>query len=713
MFFPTNDTILDNFNRSDSAPMTGWTAITYLNTMSANGTVCLADADANAGVIWATSYDADQEAFVTISTVGTADGDTHALWGRIQDSPSILTINAYGVEYRVTSGAPHTMRVRRVDETVATQIGDAEELTLSDGDKIGMRITGTGATVTIEMWADSGSGWELIGTVTDTSAGRITSSGYIGLIADNNECRFDDFGGGDYASSSSSSSSSSLSSSSSSSSSSSAISISSSSSSSSSLSSSSSSSSLSSSSSSSSSISSSSSSSSSLSSSSSSSSTGLPDTAVLGYDTEGLATDRPTLGVLVGNKWTAPYSGNLSQANIRVFGNGGATVDCKIALYTVDANGKPDTLVTNSPGSFSGLSGVLTDDTVTGFVNKDQDYFIIMVHKDDDYGERFMENLTNVVRTVETSDNYDYANFPYSSLTGTHFTLYEDGTEVTYNMWYDMTPTADSSSSSSSSSSLSSSSSSSSLSSSSSSSSLSSSSSSSSLSSSSSSSSSSLSSSSSSSSLSSSSSSSSLSSSSSSSSSSLSSSSSSSSLSSSSSSSLSSSSSSSSLSSSSSSSSSAESVSSSSSSSSSFSLSSSSSSSSLSSSSSSSSLSSSSSSSSSSLSSSSSSSSLSSSSSSSSLSSSSSSSSQSSSSSSSSSSLSSSSSSSSQSSSSSSSSSLSSSSSSSSTGSSSSSSTHPAEFVFEDVTYEYKLKDTTHEYKLENTSHEYNFISRR
>lgn len=190
MAFPTTS-ILDAFNRADEGPppSANWTADPF--NVSTVGHEVISNAASNGQhTYWsAASFAADQEAYVTISNLNGGTGG--GLFMRVQ-SPGTSGADGYECNWNGT-----TVSVTRVIDAYAveTTIDSVTTTAAATGYKFGVEVTGTGATVTIKCYIDTGSGWTLVLTASDTGGTRITSGGYIGMFSQP-VTSLDDFGGG-------------------------------------------------------------------------------------------------------------------------------------------------------------------------------------------------------------------------------------------------------------------------------------------------------------------------------------------------------------------------------------------------------------------------------------------------------------------------------------------------------------------------------------
>lgn len=205
--FPTNTTVLDNFNRADtgsiaSSPASGpynWasTGINSSNTtelgISSNQLYKANNAN-NAYINHV--FGPDTEVSVDASSPP-GSGLYTVLWARIQN-PGSSSFDSYALVY-INNGSDATWSLRRYNSSSMTQLASLNTPLIAPGDSLGFAVTGTGSTVTLTAYQKSAGTWSTIGSVNDTSASRITSAGYIGIeIGDNTfSAKFDNFSGGD------------------------------------------------------------------------------------------------------------------------------------------------------------------------------------------------------------------------------------------------------------------------------------------------------------------------------------------------------------------------------------------------------------------------------------------------------------------------------------------------------------------------------------
>lgn len=184
--------VLDDFNRANVADLVpGWSA-DPMGVASAMHDIVSNAATNGQDAYYATLYGADQEVWATLVTLD--PGSAFGLFARIQ-SPATSGADSYSVRWQGT-----TLRVDRNINAYTTGsdiLATATIPAVASGYKLGMRVTGSGATVTVDVYVDMGGGW--VGpalTTTDTNAARITAAGYLGFFTFSFADVVDDFGGG-------------------------------------------------------------------------------------------------------------------------------------------------------------------------------------------------------------------------------------------------------------------------------------------------------------------------------------------------------------------------------------------------------------------------------------------------------------------------------------------------------------------------------------
>lgn len=184
--------ILDNFNRADGSVGSNWTSPVWTGDGSflVIGNQFGATSGTTISMYWnATSFSADQEAYVTVMTPPANDSSNVVsvycrLSGQGTASPTY-----YAATLRKLSGTD-TVTIERVISGTITAIGSAKSIEFASGD--GLALTCVGGV--IASWRRSGSTWIFIDAVNNTD---IAGGGYIG-IESRQVARLDDFGGGNY-----------------------------------------------------------------------------------------------------------------------------------------------------------------------------------------------------------------------------------------------------------------------------------------------------------------------------------------------------------------------------------------------------------------------------------------------------------------------------------------------------------------------------------
>lgn len=203
--FP-HTSILDNFNRADNASLgANWTrlnpggALGYTSTeigISGNAAYDPDTAGANtASAAWtAATYAGTVEAYFTI---GVVPGNLAAVTLRCNN------VNGIAVVYYWAGVSGTTWAIHRADSFSSdTTLTNGATGALNVGDKIGGRVYTVGGNPKIELWLYrvATATWAIAGSVTDSSAQKLTADGNIGVIWGNangsSVGRMDDFGGG-------------------------------------------------------------------------------------------------------------------------------------------------------------------------------------------------------------------------------------------------------------------------------------------------------------------------------------------------------------------------------------------------------------------------------------------------------------------------------------------------------------------------------------
>jgi hypothetical protein len=185
MAFPTSGS-LDTFNRANTGPppSANWTTDQYgfgLPGLKVVSNACACNGGFAAGWWSASSFAADQEAWVTVST-WVDEVEVHI---RLQN-PGTAGVDGYILN--VISGS-NLWRIYRMTDQNTTLLASGA-ITMSSGDQIGISAVGTTLTA---YQNHAGGGWTTLGSTTDAT---YNTSGYIGLFASSASTVFDNFGGG-------------------------------------------------------------------------------------------------------------------------------------------------------------------------------------------------------------------------------------------------------------------------------------------------------------------------------------------------------------------------------------------------------------------------------------------------------------------------------------------------------------------------------------
>lgn len=135
--------------------------------------------------VWATEYAADQEVFATITEVPTS-GQSITVWFGIV-GPNTAGVDAYLAA--ISGAATNNLSLFKCINSSVSAIGTPVTQAASIGHKLGGRRTGT----TLELWYDTGSGWTVRDSMTNSE---VTGDGFIGIELFEGG-RFDNFGGGE------------------------------------------------------------------------------------------------------------------------------------------------------------------------------------------------------------------------------------------------------------------------------------------------------------------------------------------------------------------------------------------------------------------------------------------------------------------------------------------------------------------------------------
>lgn len=194
MAFPTTP-VLTTFPGADEDPLSEgglWAASTVrvdtatidrcqlVNNRAVRASVVTAAGES----LWAASFAADQEVFVTMAEHAAVG---FGLYARIQNEGTSSV-----VAYHLSINDANGFRFFRLSNTTFTQIGSAIAQAIATGDSMGLSVSGT----TLEAWHKPAAGsWTLLGSETNAN---ISGAGKIGItIGANAATDLDDFGGGE------------------------------------------------------------------------------------------------------------------------------------------------------------------------------------------------------------------------------------------------------------------------------------------------------------------------------------------------------------------------------------------------------------------------------------------------------------------------------------------------------------------------------------
>jgi hypothetical protein len=188
--FPSTS-ILDTFNRANEGPppSTNWSGpITSGGGWSVVSNKCKSAGVGDPSDYWNTSFAHGQECYVTVDDFQSA---SVMLYARISNPP-LATLNAYLAIFSFGAGALGTIRVYKYVAGAATQLGTDVNGPVVNGDSLGLEVTGS----TINVWQNSGGGWGIVDTHTDSD---VSAGGYIGIEGSAANIILDSFGGGEIA----------------------------------------------------------------------------------------------------------------------------------------------------------------------------------------------------------------------------------------------------------------------------------------------------------------------------------------------------------------------------------------------------------------------------------------------------------------------------------------------------------------------------------
>lgn len=204
MAFPTTS-VLDDFNRANAnlTASANWGTGVYgfgdtTMTISSNKAIPGSVTSNWYRNYWqAVTFGPDCEVYATISAAAAA-GHFSELSARLQ-SPATTGADAYELEIGWTAGNEDVLVYRVVNDVFTTLRNTVGGFgALAAGDKVGLEVTGAGATVTLRVYKFTAGSWAQIGTdLADANAARIVAAGNI-AVSHQGEVggAWDDFGGG-------------------------------------------------------------------------------------------------------------------------------------------------------------------------------------------------------------------------------------------------------------------------------------------------------------------------------------------------------------------------------------------------------------------------------------------------------------------------------------------------------------------------------------
>lgn len=186
LVFPTNTTILDNFNRANGALGANWDKWGALPVASIESERLKGEGAGNGGGSFVKEkFGPDAEVFITLNTeVGVGNFFGIA----IRQSTPTTSFDGYYVECSEAAG---TTEIKEGSGESVTNLGPVISTPWKAGDKLGVSVIGS--TIRAYRYPSGGSAWELIGTRSDAT---FAASGYFAVWRSGGTARLDDFGGG-------------------------------------------------------------------------------------------------------------------------------------------------------------------------------------------------------------------------------------------------------------------------------------------------------------------------------------------------------------------------------------------------------------------------------------------------------------------------------------------------------------------------------------
>lgn len=176
--------LLDAFNRADAGDLGSYWVNNFASQglsglkVSSNQCIPVTPLTTAGAAAWIYPLGSAAEAWVT----NAHQSGTNRLYVRLTTLDA--TANGYNLQW---DGA--NMQFNILNAGTSSLLGSSWSQTITDGDKVGIRISDS----TLTAWVDTGSGWQMIQTLSDTT---YTSGAYISMLAFGANQIFDDFGGG-------------------------------------------------------------------------------------------------------------------------------------------------------------------------------------------------------------------------------------------------------------------------------------------------------------------------------------------------------------------------------------------------------------------------------------------------------------------------------------------------------------------------------------
>jgi parallel beta-helix repeat protein len=185
--------VLDTFNRSNEGPppSANWSDAIGLGEQTQvvsntwRGELASPASGINADYWNVATYGPDSEVFATLTTKIT--NETQSLFIRLRQVGD-TTIDGYQLAFTAKAG-DDTWAIQRLDNGALTQLGDSFDQEVTNGQKFGLRATGT----TLEAYYYNGTVWVLLASRTDATYGE---AGYLAGGFGAQSTFMDDFGGG-------------------------------------------------------------------------------------------------------------------------------------------------------------------------------------------------------------------------------------------------------------------------------------------------------------------------------------------------------------------------------------------------------------------------------------------------------------------------------------------------------------------------------------